>query len=139
MNDGQSIVLDEPVPTDGEVLEDTGRDPEAQGDSNVEVSPIAVTDAGTLARLEAISGQIDKLIGSVDGLEKSLSKQQDQTRDAKETTTSTVLLVGRFAMVEGRERVGVWQAGFERRRFSFLACLPVAVGIRLARVWLVTP
>lgn len=129
MNDEQSIVLDEPVPLDGEVLEDKGASSDTQGDAVGEVAPIAVTDGGALARLEAISGQIDKLIGTVDGLEKTVSKQQEQTRDAKESTTNTVLVDdSQWSKVES-----AWDFGKQGLSVGLflLACLLMAVGIKI--------
>lgn len=117
------------MPIDDEGVEDTGATTETQGDTNVEVSPIAVTDGGALARLEAISGQIDKLIGTVDDLEKTVGKNQEQTRDAKESTTSTVLVDdAQWDKVES-----AWQFGKQGLSVGvfLLACLLVAVGIKV--------
>lgn len=129
MNDGESIVLDEPVPVDGEGVEDAGASPDTQGVTSGEVAPIAVTDGGALARLEAISGQIDKLIGNVEALEKTVGKNQDQTRDAKESTTSTVLVDdSQWSKVES-----AWDFGKQGLSVGvfLLACLLVAVGIKV--------
>lgn len=108
---------------------DTDAPADTQGDTTGEISPIAVTDAGTLARLDSIGGQIDKLIGSVEGLEKTVGKQQEQTRDAKESTTSTVLVDdSQWDKVES-----AWQFGKQGLSVGvfLLACLLVAVGIKV--------
>lgn len=129
MNDGESIVLDEPLPLDDEGVEDTGASSDSQGGTSGEVAPIAVTDGGALARLEAISGQIDKLIGTVDGLETTIGKLQEQKRDAKETTTSTVVVDdSQWSKVES-----AWDFGKQGLSVGvfLLACLLVAVGIKI--------
>lgn len=129
MNDDESIVLDEPVPVDGESVEDTGATSDSQGGTSGEVAPIAVTDGGALARLDAISGQIDKLIGTVDSLEKTVDKQQEQTRDVKESAASTVVVdESQWDKVES-----AWQFGKQGLSVGvfLLACLLVAVGIKI--------
>lgn len=129
MSDEQPIVLDEPLPLVDEGLEDTDASVDSKGDTAGEVARIAVTDADVIARLDVISGQIEKLIGNVDGLETTIGKQQEQKRDVKEATASTVLVDDtQWSKVES-----AWSFGKQGLSVGvfLLACLLVAVGIKV--------